>query len=139
MTETDDDTRQNPVALIVTADPDLRNILYYLVHKQGFAIEEADTKAEAIEKAQLFRPDLILLDLALGGSSGFETIRALQEEDETRGIPVALLCDKNIGEVQKQMIYQESNIKAALEKPVCSQTLTTVIRRLGGQEAQNGD
>ena len=129
---------EKPRILIVAADLDLQNILYYIVHKHGFTVEEADSREEALEKSRLLQPALILLDFTMNGSAGFDTMRALQAEDETRRIPVVLMCDKHLGIFQRQMIYQESNVKAAMEKPVCAQTLLGIIQRLlqGGAAGQ---
>ncbi len=130
MTNPENEDSQKAVVLIATADPDMQNILYYMVHKQGFAVEEADSGKETLEKAHLLHPDTILLDLSLGGSAGFETLRALQEEDDTRRIPVVLVCDKSLGSFQRQTICQETNVKAAIEKPVCMQTLSGILHRI---------
>ena len=129
---------EKPRILIVAADLDLQNILYYIVHKHGFTVEEADSLEETLEKSRLLQPALILLDFTMNGSAGFDTMRALQAEDETRRIPVVLMCDKHLGIFQRQMIYQESNVKAAMEKPVCAQTLLGIIQRLlqGGAAGQ---
>lgn len=128
--DTNDADCEKPLILIAAADPDMQNILYYMVHKRGFAVEEADSKKETLEKAQLLHPDIILMDLSLGGSAGFETLRALQEQDDTRRIPVVLVCDKNLGNFQRQTICQETNVKAAVEKPVYEQTLSGILHRI---------
>ena len=134
----EDADSEKPRILIVAADLDLQNILYYIVHKHGFTVEEADSLEETLEKSRLLQPALILLDFTMNGSAGFDTMRALQAEDETRRIPVVLMCDKHLGIFQRQMIYQESNVKAAMEKPVCAQTLLGIIQRLlhGGAAGQ---
>jgi len=131
MTEDRNDTDpEKPRILIVAADLDLQNILSYIIHKNGFTVEEADSLGEALEKARLLQPALILLDFTMKGGEGFDTMRALQAEEETRRIPVALMCDKHQEAFQRQMICQESNVRAALEKPVCAQTLLGIIQRL---------
>jgi CheY-like chemotaxis protein len=44
-----------------------------------------------IKLAHEHRPDLILLDLHLGGSDGGEVLRQLKEDDQTAGIPVVMI------------------------------------------------
>ena len=128
--ETNDAEPGKPRILIVSADHDLRNVLYYIVHKQGFPVEEAENLAEALQSARRLQPALVLLDLPLKGGPGFATLRALQEEDETRRIPVAVLCDNSPGNFQKQLVYQECNVKAALEKPFSAESLLAMLGRL---------
>jgi DNA-binding response OmpR family regulator len=127
MSGLENSTSGNPTILIATADIDLRKILHYLVKKQSFASEDADCMEETLKKARMLRPSIILLDFSLKGSEGFEALIGLQEEDETRSIPVVLLYDKDPGNFQKEIISHETNVKAALEKPVYPDDLTKAL------------
>lgn len=75
----------------------LKNILagYYDVHM-------CQSGEEAIEKAAVLMPDLILLDVIMQGISGFETLAQLKEQACTKNIPVILITSLGgVGDEEK--------------------------------------
>ncbi|AUX41828.1 uncharacterized protein SOCE26_032530 [Sorangium cellulosum] len=59
---------------------------------QGFDVAVAQEGEEALERAELLQPDLILLDVLLTPAmDGFETCRRLKAADATREIPVIFM------------------------------------------------
>jgi len=55
--------------------------LTYIVNKSffgEFAIESARSGREAIEKSEMFRPDIIFMDINMPGINGIEAIRELR-------------------------------------------------------------
>jgi CheY-like chemotaxis protein len=52
-----------------------------LLEREGITVVGiASTSAEALRQAEQLRPDVILVDIDLGGESGFELARRLQQE-----------------------------------------------------------
>jgi two-component system, NarL family, nitrate/nitrite response regulator NarL len=49
-----------------------------LLELEGIEVDTASTGAQAVRRAGELRPDFVLLDLRLGGESGFEVARQLQ-------------------------------------------------------------
>jgi DNA-binding NarL/FixJ family response regulator len=61
------------------------------LERQGIVVVGvASTGAEALQRVEDLRPDVTLVDIDLGGESGFEVARRLQRESGTRG-PVILI------------------------------------------------
>lgn len=79
--------------LIVDDEPDLREILQYNLENAGY---EADTAASAEEALERLTPQhaLILLDVMLGGISGFRLAERLRGEMGSR-IPIIFLTARN--------------------------------------------
>ncbi len=57
----------------------------------GYRAVVAQSGAEAIERAELVRPNLILLDVLMPGIDGFETCRRLKASQNTHDIPVVFM------------------------------------------------
>jgi signal transduction histidine kinase len=61
------------------------------LERHGYAVVVAQGGEEALERAALVRPDLILLDVLMPGIDGFETCRQLKADAATRDIPVIFM------------------------------------------------
>jgi DNA-binding NarL/FixJ family response regulator len=78
--------------LIVDDSSHFLNAARGLLERQGIAVVGvASTGAEALRLVEELRPDVTLVDIDLGGESGFEVARRLQRDSgATRG-PVILI------------------------------------------------
>lgn len=65
--------------LIVDDEDALRRYLRTILSGHGYAVSEATTGADALERAAADRPDVIILDLGLPDIDGIEVIRRLRE------------------------------------------------------------
>jgi signal transduction histidine kinase len=62
-----------------------------LLEGRGYRVAIAQDGEEGIQRAQLLRPDLILLDVMMPGADGFEVCRRLKSIMETRDTPVIFM------------------------------------------------
>jgi len=115
--------------LIVDDDDSVRDLLEFVIKKEGFRIEKAADGQEALDKARSASPDLILLDLMLPKFGGFEILRELQGDD-TGGIPIIIITGRYTDRSTSDMIKQEPNVKDFIEKPVKPQILTALVHKI---------
>jgi len=54
-----------------------------------------DDAAKGLQSAKTFNPDLILLDIVMPGITGFEVIKILKSDKDTRDIPVIFLTGRS--------------------------------------------
>ena len=107
-------------ALIVDDDPALRLLCRVNLELGGFDVREAATIAEAEAAIAAERPDVVLLDVHLGG----ERTTGLLARTREAGIPVALVTGSvDIGDYRDQA-------DAVLGKPFVPETLVETARRL---------
>jgi two-component system, OmpR family, KDP operon response regulator KdpE len=66
-------------ALIVDDEPQIRRALRAGLEQNGYAVRLAATGEAALDDAALHPPDVVILDLAMPGMSGFEICRQLRE------------------------------------------------------------
>ena len=77
--------------LVVEDFDDVRRMLKILLESEKFRVLEAATGSEALEVIKHQRPDAILMDLALPGIDGFETIRRIRAIDGFQNTPIVVL------------------------------------------------
>lgn len=115
--------------LIVEDDIGVMEFLKIIVQREGFKVEDAYDGHEGVKKARSVLPDLILLDLMLPKSGGFEIARELQNED-TGNIPVVIMTGRIMDRSTSEMIKQEANVREYLEKPIKTEILAALLHRL---------
>lgn len=59
----------------------------------GAILFGANNGQQAIEIAKMEKPDIILLDILLPGIGGFEILKSLKDDPETKNIPVIILSN----------------------------------------------
>ena len=124
-------TFQNPAdktILIVDDDDSVRELLEFLVKKEGFKTETAADGQEALDQARKHEPDLILLDLMLPKFGGFEIVRELQVDEGD--IPIVIITGRYTDRSTSDMIKLESNVKDFIEKPVKPPVLIALIQQI---------
>ena len=82
--------------LVVEDDKFLRDLIVQKLQREGFATIEAIDGEEALKLAKEAAPNLILLDLILPGLDGFEVLRQVKADANTKSIPIIVLS--NLGQ-----------------------------------------
>lgn len=77
--------------LIVDDEPDILEFIQYNLKKRGYDIETAINGQQALVKAQVFLPDLILLDVMMPQKDGHQTLKELKEIPALEHTPILFL------------------------------------------------
>lgn len=116
--------------LLVDDEPGLREPLAAYLARQGFAVTEAASAAEARARLLNNTPDLVLLDIMMPGEDGLSLCRHLAE---ARAIPTILLTAK--GEAMDRIVGLEIGADDYVTKPFEPRELVarirSVLRRTG--------
>lgn len=80
--------------LVVDDEQNLCEILAYNLRNDGYEVTEANSAEEALD-LPLAAFDLMLLDVMMGGMSGFDLARRLKTEEKTAHIPIIFLTAKD--------------------------------------------
>jgi DNA-binding response OmpR family regulator len=91
--------------LIAEDEPDIRELITLTLQFNGFDVVSTKDGAEAVEKAQTDKFDLILMDVRMPRMTGYEACRQLREIEATKNIPVIFLSAKG----------QEAEVQAGLD------------------------
>ncbi len=81
--------------LVIDDEPAIREMVGFQLMRHGYSYRTAADASEAEELIRVSRPDLILLDWMMPGTSGIEFARALRRNHYTKDIAVILLTAKD--------------------------------------------
>ena len=121
--------------LVVEDEESFRDALSYMLRREGFEVELADSGPAAVETFDRHGADLVLLDLMLPGLSGTEVFRALRARSS--GLPVIMLTAKD-SEVDK-VVGLELGADDYVTKPYSARELLARIRAVLRRGADNED
>jgi CheY-like chemotaxis protein len=115
---------------VLVVDDDVRNIfaLSSVLERHGMDVVTAGTGQEAIEKvADDADIDLVLMDIMMPGMDGYDTMRAIRSDPESRALPIVALTAKAMkGDREKCL---EAGASDYLAKPVVTDQLLGVLRQ----------
>jgi len=79
--------------LLIEDDPFLLSMYATKFELEGFEIIFAEDGEKALKVANKEKPDIILLDVLLPKMDGFEVLKELKKNEETKAVPVILLTN----------------------------------------------
>ena len=82
--------------MVVDDSPTERHVLNDFLTRKGFEVIIAESGEQAIEKAKVEKPDLILMDVVMPGVNGYQATRTITRNDSTRDIPVIMCTSKDL-------------------------------------------
>lgn len=80
--------------LVVDDEQDLCEILKFNLETEGYQVETANSAEEALEK-DIASYNLLLLDVMMGGMSGFQFAKQLKNSEVTAHIPIIFLTARD--------------------------------------------
>ncbi len=118
--------------LVVDDDPSVRELIR--VTLRDYEVIECVNGLEALEKVEIEKPDLILLDVMMPKMNGFEVIRELRSSPSTVEVPILLLTARGDRSTLKRS--QEEGVVTYFTKPfsprALAQKVESVLAELGG-------
>ena len=112
-----------PQVLLVDDEAALREPLAEYLSRQGFAVTQAISAAEARSRLRDMRPDLVLLDIMMPGEDGLSLCRHLVESQD---VPVIFLTAR--GEATDRIVGLEIGADDYVVKPFEPRELVARIR-----------
>ena len=117
--------------LVVDDEDDILQFLELVLREKGYDVVTAASGQEALTRAQIEKPDLVLLDIMMPQMDGWEVLKLLRVDDETADIPVAMLSARTEAKDRVQGL-QEGAIDYIC-KPFALQELLEKIGTIFGQ------
>jgi DNA-binding response OmpR family regulator len=113
--------------MIVDDEPDLREMVDLLLHKEGFETKTAEDGSEFLEKLDEFDPDIVILDVMMPGLTTSEILEKIKEKKSNPKIILLTVVRFSKQEIEK--IYQSGNILDYITKPFKFNHLMNTIHK----------
>jgi len=121
---------QNPKFRILIVDDyvDVAQSLAQVFESEGHEVEVAYNGMEALEKAQLFCPQLMIIDIGLPDISGYDVAKRLRLFPETQA--AILVAVSGFGQEKEQALAYAAGFNHHLLKPLDFQMLAIIVSTL---------
>src|SRR5215470_7217523 len=100
--------------LVVDDEEESRTSLALLLTTLGYEVEQSADGEEAIERARVFRPAVVIADLVMAGLDGLGVLKAVRSELPT----VAVILLTGHGSVETAVAAMKEGAYDYLTKPV---------------------
>ncbi len=117
--------------LIVDDEEDITELVEYNLKKEGYQTLKAHNGREAYEKALIFKPQLILMDVMMPEMNGIETckkIRSTKEIEDSLVIFLSARSDEDT-EIQGFEVGGNDYIKKPIRMSVLVKRIQSILRR----------
>ncbi len=115
--------------LVVDDEPELVKALQIRLKQDDYEVLVAYDGEEGLQKAQQYKPDLIILDILIPKIEGSSVAAALKEDKETRDIPIIFLTCLAKGVTEKpEERFRGGNF--FLGKPFDTNELMSMVKSL---------
>ena len=109
--------------LVVDDDPDIRLLVLNVLTDEGWEVRGTETGTEALQLLQIWRPDVILLDVVLPVMSARSFRTEVDKTEAFRDIPIIVMS----GVADLRQTAGALRAAAALRKPFPVEELVRVI------------
>lgn len=111
--------------MVVDDDPEIVSLVRRRLAYEGYTVETAGDGVEAVEKARLRQPDLVVLDVMMPGMDGLEVSRFLRGQSD---VPIIMLTARS--SIADRVAGLDSGADDYLIKPFAFDELLARIRAL---------
>ncbi|MCK5231436.1 MAG: response regulator, partial [Desulfobulbaceae bacterium] len=105
--------------LVVDNDPRTVELIGHVLSEAGYDITTADNNEDAIKSIKDSRPDMIVLNLIMAESKGFDLLEYIKTEKGIKNIPLIVISQKDLSEKELQDL--DGSIHVILNKGILSE------------------
>jgi CheY-like chemotaxis protein len=122
--------------VVVDDNRDAANALSIMLRLMGHEVRTAHDGLEALEAIEVFRPDVVLLDLGMPKLNGYETARRIRSEPWGRN--AILVAVTGWAQDEDRRRTRDAGFDAHLVKPVGRETLEALLASVEPKSARKG-
>ena len=116
--------------LLIEDEPNIIEAISYILTKDGWTVHTHSDGETAMLKVMQHVPDLIILDVMLPGKSGYDILRELRAQAETKNVPVMMLTAR--GQSKDREMATSLGATQFMTKPFSNAEVLKSVRALAG-------
>jgi len=117
--------------VIAEDEPSILESLDFILRRAGWTISAVTDGDAALEAVRRLRPRILVLDVMLPKRSGFEVLKHIRANADTKHLPVLILTAK--GQQQDRRIAAELGASDFVTKPYANAEVVGAVRQLLGE------
>ena len=114
--------------LLIEDEPNIIEAISYILTKDGWTVHTHSNGETAMAKVMQGVPDLIILDVMLPGRSGYDILRDLRAQAETKDVPVMMLTAR--GQAKDREMEASLGATRFMTKPFSNAEVLESVRAL---------
>ena len=114
--------------LLIEDEPNIIEAIRFILSRDGLQVDTHANGADAVEAVRARAPDVLILDVMLPGRSGYDILRDLRENAETRELPVLMLTAR--GQSKDRDLAERSGANRFMSKPFSNAEMLDAVRAL---------
>lgn len=115
----------NKKILVAEDDRAIMEVVKIILEQEGYETTFADKEDVIFKIIKEQKPDLMLLDIWLGGSDGGKIAKTIKTDKQTKHIPIIMISANN----ETEKITHEAGADAFLLKPFNIDDLLSIVRK----------
>ncbi len=120
--------------VIIEDEPDVARLLEFNLRGAGFEVVTAGTGGEGLAQVRAMQPDVVVLDLMLPDTSGFDVCKQIRSEPKTAEVGVLMLTAK--GEAEDRILGLEVGADDYVVKPFVVREVVLRVTALANRLAE---
>lgn len=114
--------------LLIEDEPNIIEAISFLLERDGWTVRIHSDGVDAVEVVNRLKPDVLVLDAMLPGRSGFDILRELRQQDQTRELPIMMLTAR--GQAKDREMATSFGASEFMTKPFSNTEMLETVRQL---------
>lgn len=120
-----------PRVLLVDDDPDILHVVGDILEEEGYEVLRAHNGKEALRHVEASLPDLILLDLMMPVTDGWEVLERLRNRERWCQVPIIVLSAHNALAEQAEALHADGYLGKPFEMDALIRKMAELIPTTG--------
>jgi two-component system OmpR family response regulator len=119
-------TNNQAKILVIDDEPEITDIVETYFENLGYSVETANGGQEGIEAARDFKPNLILLDIMMPNTTGYDVCSEIKQMPNMASVPVVFLTGRDTREDSGRSFQSGGDM--FVKKPFSCERLAELVK-----------